>query len=397
MRCWATPAASRSNRRLVDAGGKTETAQGPSSPQVPAPQTPASQTPASPQIPAAPAAGTSVASAAKPGAVLAQGTVGPEGGRVEAPGKVRIEFPAGALEKKETIVIRESARPMKNAQLYFIDRDGGHEDMSKAAMVSLTLPAGADPQKITPVEELDESFWTETAGTYDAATRQLSFKARHFSGKGWVLQPSVLTYTSPQPRLLYMGGDFILSTQVTQVDGGGNYGDATTNFSLDHNLRTSAGVRIFWAEVSNLGHAIPSSRGLWAMCDTSGNIVDRGWRDREPKVVPADRRVKYVSRSVLLVAMEADAIKRYYTDAGYAPPAELLITIHRGVKQSSEGKEKCAGEWRTVTKHMVLNAEFVQYPSPTGTSNARESTLAHEYFPQHLASQRVQHGALPGP
>lgn len=363
----------------TDNGGKTQTADAPATPSIPSTPTTPTQAPTPPApiaSPATPEVPASIAGAT----VLAQGTVGPGGGRVEAPGKIRVDFPAGALVRAEKITIRASDRPISNAQFYFIDRDGGHDDLAATAMISITLPAGANPDKITPVEQLDEQFWSESAGTIDPATRQLSFKADHFSGKGWIMQESLLTHTAPQPRLFYYGGDFVLDVQVMSIDAGGNWGDATTNFGLARSLRTSDGIRIFWADISTSGNAIPSATtSFWATCDADGNVVDRGWRDHPPKTAPGEgRSVKSVARSVLVAAAEFGAVKNYYKTAGYPTPDEMLVTIHRGVK--SGGGEKCAGEWRTVTKHMVLNADFVRYPSDTGSTNARQATIAHEYF-----------------
>ena len=194
----------------------------------------------------------------QPGAVIAEGQIGPSGGQIEAPGVIRVEIPAGAFATTEKITIRrgQAAFPLGD-YLYFIDRDGGHARMSPPARVTYVLPSGAQAKDYAVIQELTSTIWTFVPSQPGATTGSLVAELSHFSGSGVSRTEKILGGTAAGSSLYVAGNLLVLGI-----------GAGAAAMTLPPLLMAATtGAIVGELHGDSIWNVLNTLRGLW---DTSG-------------------------------------------------------------------------------------------------------------------------------
>lgn len=329
------------------------------------------------------------------GELIAEGQVGPAGGRVEAPGRITLDFPAGALARPEKILIRTASHSPLPGELYLVEREGGHQLFPKPVKVTLTVPPG---EEVVPIQEVDGPMWAVLPGQYEAASGRLTAEVLHFSGLGWasLKKWAVGTVVVTVGGILILGGAsaagwIVLPAKVgwalgvktvgTLAIGGALVSNQVNAFIQQYGLEKmieAPGVRVLWTEKGE--HAV--------RCDRVGSaLLARGsgtplyWFNepvRETDLSKELQRQCYIQhypQGIINLLLEASVARCYYERAGYPLPETVTVLVHRDLK--IEQGDRDAGCWDGDFLH--LNADSVQ-STDSVQALRREATIAHELW-----------------
>lgn len=332
------------------------------------------------------------------GPVIAQGQVGPEGGRVEAPGQVVLDFPAGTLTRTEKIVIRRASNSALKGNLFFVEREGGGKPFPKPVKMTLRVPPGTDPTDVFPIQEINERMWVVLPGHFDAASGQLTAEVPHFSGLGWasLKKWTVGTVVVTVGGIIILGGastvglvalpaevGWVLAVKTIGVLGtagalvSNTVNAAIQEYGLDQSMEIP-GLRILWTQEGP--HAVH--------CNQVGSVlVNRGtgtpmyWYNtpvRETDLSEELNRlhyIRYYPQGIVNLLLEFSVARAYYERAGYPVPETVTVLVHRNLPIQQGDRD--AGCWDGDFLH--LNADVVE-STDKNQMISREATIAHELW-----------------
>lgn len=113
------------------------------------------------------------------GKVLATGKVGPDGGTIEAPGAVKVQFPAGAIFADDEVTITAATSGPGGGPTYSVSLKGGYRDFARPVIIEFPVPAGRMPSEYAPIQHIDTNLWVPLA--FEAGTSTIKAKAYHFT------------------------------------------------------------------------------------------------------------------------------------------------------------------------------------------------------------------------
>jgi tetratricopeptide (TPR) repeat protein len=344
----------------------------------------------------------------KPGDTLAETTVGPEGGAVDAAGAVSLQFPPGALARAERVTIRTVADAPARARLFLIDRQGT-DPLAKPVTVTLQVPANRPAGRPVSVTHLDGPLFVEVPGSrYDAASGTLTFDVTHFSPLGVISSADVKSAGGAAIGavigiyLVTPAGVLTLSG-IAIVAGLGLVGGAAANPVVDAaefaqaNMAVQFGdrFRIRWVDdASNQSH-VADKESFAAFVNTSSGAVigfdqkltaqERGDLDASglrPILESGSAGVKIVRipRCVIYTAAELFWAEMFYRKAGFTTPTgggdpmptpmEVLVLYAVGHQGLWDGT-KLNLDSGVVARLSVLQTTF---------HLTRQAVIAHEYW-----------------
>lgn len=346
------------------------------------------------------------------GVVVAEGIVGPRGGRVEAPGDVRVDIPAGALSREERVTIRKVAEGVGGANLYSLDRDGGHAMFARPVTLRFTLPESVDGAKAMVVQEVMDGWLTFTPGRFDPATRTLETQAEHFSLEGWVASLSAETWASIKGAgigatvgaiavvVLERGAQAAVGSGIGTIPGVAvvlacsAYGWAKAPSSESSSRLEgfegpfpARGADVHWDP-----SAVTSSKGLRALFTPEGRFV----RFSEKKSAGADEQgleTRFLPEAALRAAQQVQETVLWYAKAKMRARPTLVVRVHSGLGSAAGGGANL-GEWDGYTLNIDAGiAAAAKGDLKDPATQSLRSVLAHEYWhaiTEHLKSEYSQ-------
>jgi len=335
------------------------------------------------------------------GKVLAQATIGPQGGSVSAPGAVKLTIPSGVLDRQTPVTIREVASFQPGMRTFDFDFPGAPGVFSDWVTLVYDLPPNTDPERVCAVEEICEGIWCVVPSDYDAKTHTLRTTTAHFSKKGVISEIS-----ASDMRKIFSGAVGALGTAGTIIVITGS-----TAITLPVLGAVAAGAAIFGAaEVANplVDKAYELAYGLnrtvvfgdnfnvsWTGDEHSQSYLQteyllvsieraskkmRFWLD-DPKITAQERADAFralfpfsavelyqIPKTVISLAAEIQEIKDYYAYNGYACPPSMDIWVH---------KSDVCGYWDGVKLH--VDSDYLQNDNPD-TKASRRVVIAHEFW-----------------
>jgi hypothetical protein len=339
------------------------------------------------------------------GAVIGEATLGPAGGTIEAAGRVRIEFPAGALAAETPIIVCDSPASSPERPFYFVQtKDRRRLFLKKPARVTLPLPAGGDSgdsRDWAAIHEVGPGMGLTVPVAFDEATHSASFEVEHFS---WVSLAKI------QKTALGTGGTFLVLFVTAAVGPGTSglwipitavsmiVGDVVVapavqklcaEYSLDGQL-TVGGFELHWANSGAHATHIPLGDEYLFGPEPVSFLFDR--QGRLAKVVPRliedcerefpDYTCREIPREIWILAWELRLTRRYYLEAGYNPPEAMPVVIHAALGTDATGA-KNYGEWDDGPighlGYLHLLADYVSAEKGERSRKRRE-TICHEYW-----------------
>lgn len=335
-----------------------------------------------------------------PGEVLAEGDVGPAGGRLDVPGHVSIEFPAGSIEAQRKVVVHATKAPVADGCFFFIDVEGRSGPLAKPARVSFDIPDGVDTKGLLALHQVHPTCWISVPGTYDAANRKLTAEFSHFSAGGWFNATNMIRLVGGAAASVGAGVTFIFFTGIT--------GGAPLAVVLAAGFFTGAEAagpasdaykkRGLRGHLSVLGFDIhykpetiaPGPRRIIRVDEKFKItcIAIDGRKDAQGKPLPAEviagdlkapflHSVEY-PEVICDLARQLQAVKHWYRYAGYEMQDRLTVHLRDDLGSTkSAGKEKNAGEW----DGRILNLNVGLMANVEGAQGVDlRTTLAHEVW-----------------
>jgi len=338
------------------------------------------------------------------GEVIAEGKVGPAGGRVEAPGRMVLDFPAGALTRTEKIVVRTVPNSPLPGNLYWVEREGGHRLFPRPVKVTLAVPPGTAPDEVFPVQEVHGPMWAVLPGHYDAASGRLTTEVLHFSGLGWasLKKWAVGTVVVTVGGIVLLGGastvgwvvlpakvGWVLAVKTIATVGVGGalvaneVNAVIQEYGLDKSIEIP-GLRVLWTQEGK--HAVRCNQVGSALL-ARGSGTPLYWYNepvRETDLSEELQRQCYIQhypQGIINLLLEFSVARSYYERAGYKVPETVTVLVHRALEIKQGDRD--AGCWDGDFFH--LNADSVEKNDPT-TAIQRQATVAHELW--HAISEQ---------
>jgi len=405
---WLSRSGATSDLGQVATGGPEE--EGPSAPQTPRP----GQTPGDGRTPVVirskprpvstlPAGGVKGAPPEslqpEPGEVLVEGDLDQTGGRLEVPGSVSVEFPAGALERRHKIVVRASKRPVADGGFFFIDIEGHKGSLARPARVSFEIPAGVNGDELRAFHQLDATCWMSVPGHYDAGTRTLTAEFSHFSGASWynvtnlarLLGAAVGSIGTGVAVVLITGSASITWPVLLVVGVGGVLGAGAATPAADLYQKWGLtgylpviGFNIYWKP-----SALPSGPSRVIMLDGKGKVTcvyRAGLRDEQGNPLPLEvcygdsstpsEYTRIIPEPVYEMAGQLQYAKAWYRHAGYDMQPEITVLLRDDLAKLATGVMN-PGEW----DGRVLNLNVGLLTSRTAQNRLElRTTIPHEIW-----------------
>lgn len=335
------------------------------------------------------------------GALLASMRVGPEGGEVEARGKIRVVVPAGTVETTGELQVHQVSVPALPGSLFELDWQNAPGLFSKMVTIEVPVPASMDPESVVAVEELAENTWLVVPSQYDSRTNTVSFQTAHFSKKGIVseIAPSHIRKIfsgavgafATAGAIIFLTGSTAITVPVLGTVAAGALlfgGTEIANplldraYELAHGLnRTVAvgdGVFVSWVDdPKNASHLAgdryfvcveKSTRKIMLFMDDP-KITSEQRAAAMTSLFPGSRyELLHIPKVVLQLGAEMTWVKNFYSEKGYSLPPTTDIWIY---------KMNTSGGWNGT--RLEIDLEYFADDSES-TKASRMVTLAHEYW-----------------
>lgn len=344
------------------------------------------------------------------GAAIASAQIGLSGGKVEVPGKLSLDFPAGALADTQKVTVFSAETALVDSQFYFVEIGSGQSALKKSVTVRLKVSAGSKKDELVAMQEVGGGLWSALPFDYDEASGELQAQVIHFSGLGWskFYKWMVGTGAMAVGQIIAFSGAALLGVVTlpatvgvgmtvavvgTIAVAGAIISDPLNAAYQKWGLERYAEFdqfTIMWTEKgpSALPEVEPNGlRGValtnkqtnhpeyWVMTNSLQTID-------ELKKTYSQHNVLTVPPSILALAYELATARVYYAKAGYQPRAGMTVLVHRNFKSNWGSQD--AGEW----DHDFLHINTAMLEHREQEESARRATIAHEYW--HAISE--QHG-----
>lgn len=354
------------------------------------------------------------------GDVLAEARIGPDGGRLDVPGRISVEFPQGALSSDQPVSIHEASHSPGDGVYFYVECPAQSGLLRRPARLTISIPDGMPAERMAMIEEVLPGLWTTVPSSdYDPATRTMTGEVLHFSGKavaicstggglltgaGWYGLSALGVVAAP--GAIGLGGCAVLAAGAAV---GAGLSDAVEDAWLKLNagraLRfagTGADPEIFevlWDE-NDFGR-----EGLTVCLDGSGRVQTMipGFHTRGDAVDYLQNLQKKPWDSIASVQFVPEGIARllalldwvqYYMHGGYTaypkpgyPAAGTLTVLVQPCGANAAG-EPNDGQWNG--KFLYVSPSHVTGLIADGRGRLSEQglksmrtlapTLAHEYF-----------------
>lgn len=335
-----------------------------------------------------------------PGEVLAEGDVGPAGGRLDVPGHVSIEFPAGSIEAPRKVVVHATKAPVADGCFFFIDVEGRSGPLAKPARVSFDIPDGVDTKGLLALHQVHPTCWISVPGTYDAANRKLTAEFSHFSAGGWFNATNMIRLVGGAAASVGAGVTFIFFTGITGgaplavvlaagffsgAAAAGPASDAYKKKGLNGRL-PALGFDIYYKPET----IAPGPRRIIRVDEKFKItcIAIDGRKDAQGQPLPAevlngDLKTPFLHsvehpEALYDLARQLQTVKLWYRYAGYEMQDSLTVLLRDDLgRTKSAGHERNAGEW----DGRVLNLNVGLLANEGGARGVNiRTTLAHEVW-----------------
>lgn len=335
------------------------------------------------------------------GTILAQATIGAQGGIVSAEGTVQVTIPSGVLEGPTNVTLKEAASIQPGMRTFDFELPGAPELFPDWVTLEYTVPPNADPKQVFAVEEITDGIWWVAPSEYDPKTRTLRTKTVHFSKKGFISEIS-----SSDMRKIFSGsvggfataGTIIVLTGSTAITlpvlgaiaAGAVLFGATEianplmdrayeiAYGLDHTVAIGNQFNVSWTGDAKNNSYLHTDRTMVCIDRQTKKILL--WMD-EPNITPQQRAAAmtalfpgstvallHLPKTIITLAAEAQEIKEYYAFNGYACPPSTDIWVHTS--------DAC-GYWDGTKLH--VDSDYVQN-NQADTKASRRVVIAHEYW-----------------
>lgn len=334
-----------------------------------------------------------------------------EAGGVVTSGQVRVEIPAGALSRPDTLVVQQGVMTDLGEAGVRIEFQGGDQTLMKPATINFPIPAGSDPKRLVALRSLGPNAWVTMPLEVDASAGVARAKTHHFCD-GVILDLGKTKAKIVGSFGAGLGGAILLkAVGLAPVTSGASVlvaipflltgwalGGAAYNSAQAKGLvgsYVSPGFRVFWDP-----NKVPSDPYAIALVDgRNGNLIT--WtkdtaRPTTPTIGPATSPPKStvtyerggytfevlpqdlvefrVPTCVMTVAGDLSRARDVYQAMGLQVPEELPVYLYDKVGQTPV--EKNSGLWDGEV--LGLNSTSLEAEPPN--SQDSRSASAHEYF-----------------
>ncbi len=315
-----------------------------------------------------------------PGAVLVSTPVGSQGGRVEVPGKISVEIPAGAVSGQETVTVRQGSGGIAGGGTFFVEgKNGAHLTLKQPATVRIPVPAGTNPDEVAVFQEVDEKTAVGIKPKFDAASNTLVFQVTHFSWLSWGKVQKWALYAGGWTVMILIasGGGWTVGSFMLLCSFGAGMGTIEA-VKLEH-LRQSYGLDM--SVRSEHFTTVYATQGQYALKgDAVFLVMENGqWMHTKAKSAaeakqlhPQAQAICFAHPDVFNLSRELEAVYRYYEASVYNPPQHTWVSAWPNVGNP--------GEWDTGPPghpgFLRMDADTIK----VAERMERHQTISHEYF-----------------